>query len=171
MKKILFYSLMITLLAIFNSCSEDPEIWQSSTADFDGNWFVRYDSDTEADPFHAGFTTLFTYNTASDNGNEIWITDEAGFWDYKVTIPVNQGNMTFGSSSEVTSIVDGYGINVIIENGKIIKEAVKLPSGVIADSIYFEIWFEDLTYPDGSPLAKLFVGGHRKTGFHEDDHH
>lgn len=154
------------------SCTEDVDIWDSSTKEFAGDWYVRYDHATYGeDPFGAGFNGLTTYNTAADDGKEIWLSDDGHFWDYKVRIPVNQSDISFGSADKVMSIVDGYEIEVIIKNGKIIKEAALLPSGVMADSIYFEVWFEDLEGATGIANDVLYVGGYRKTGFSEDEPH
>ncbi|SFE39621.1 lipid-binding protein [Sunxiuqinia elliptica] len=172
MNRIYLYAIIFSFFGILSGCQEDPEIWDSSTADFDGNWYVQYNHETLGeDPFGEGLTTLYTYNTASNDGAEIWFTDEGGFWDYKVRIPVNQASLTFGSTSEVTSIIDGYEIKVIVNNGKIIKNAVELPSGAIVDSIYFEVWFEDLQDATEIENDKLIVGGHRKSGFEEDEPH
>ena len=146
------------LLVVLYACNEDPDIWDSSTVALDGNWYVTYAP-------YSGFTPLYTYNTAANDGQEIWISDDDNFWSYKVRIPANPEAGTFGSSETVTSIVDGYPIEVRVENGQIFPEAVELPSGAIADSIYFEIWFEDL---DG--YDKLIVSGYRQTGFPEDEH-
>ncbi len=169
MKKIVKYLFVIGLVTIFGSCDDELHIYYSSTAELDGNWYVKYNHATYGeDPFNVGYTPLYTYNTATDNGQEIWLSDEANFWDYKVRIAANPGGLSFGSSAEVTSIVDGYEIKVIIENGKIIKNAVELPSGVMADSIYFEVWFEDLAESTEIENDRLLVGGYRVTGFPED---
>lgn len=172
MKKAFIYLFAIGLLTILGSCKEDLEIWNSSTTELDGDWYVRYDHASYGeDPFGAGYTPLFTYNTAANDGKEIWMSDEANFWDYKVRIKANPAAGTFGSAEQVTSIADGYNIKVIIENGKIIKNAVKLPSGVMADSIYFEVWFEDLEASTDIANDRLLVGGYRKTGWSVDDPH
>jgi hypothetical protein len=162
MKKAYIYTIMFVFLAIFNACQEDPEIWNSSTTNFDGNWYVMYSIDGEPE---SDYTTLYTYNTAANDGSEIWLTDEADFWDYKVAVPVNQENLTFGSSSALTSIVDGYTIEVTVNNGKIIKDAAELHSGAIVDSIYFEVEFGD------KPGVIYQAAGFRKTGFEDDEPH
>lgn len=165
MKKAFIYLFVVGFLFTIGSCDDDLDIYNSSTNELDGNWYVQY---YHADLGYPAYTPLYTYNTAADNGQEIWITDEANYWDYKVKIAANPKSLMFGSSSEVTSIIDGYEIGVIVNNGKIVKNAVKLPSGVMADSIYFEIWFED----GGVPTSDVIVaGGFRKTGFEEDEPH
>ncbi len=172
MKRAFIYLFTISVLIVLASCDDELDIYQSSTAELDGNWYVRYDHATYGkDPFGAGYTPLYLYNTAADNGQEIWMDDAGNFWEYKVRISANPENLSFGSPSEVTSIVKDYEIKVIVENGKIIKNAVELPSGVMADSIYFEVWFEDLEDATGITNDRMLVGGYRKTGFPEDDPH
>ncbi len=164
--------IIAALFVSLYSCTEDIDLWESPVKDFAGDWYVRYDHETYGeDPFGAGFNGLTTYNTAVDDGTEIWLTDEGHFWDYKVRIPVNVDGLTFGSETPVTNFVDGYEIEVVVKNGKVIKEAALLPSGVMADSIYFEVWFEDLEGATGIADDVLYVGGYRKTGFSEDEPH
>lgn len=172
MKKNIFYLLLILLL--FAACDE-KEDWEqinSSTMEVSGEYWVHYDhTEYGADPFGVGYTKLIISNTANDDGKEIWISDEGNFWDYKVKIPTNVETLTFGGEQEVPSIVEGYEIGVKIMNGKIIENAVNnLASGVSADSIYFEVWFEDLEDATGIANDKLIVSGFRKTGFLEDEH-
>ncbi len=102
----------------------------------------------------------------------MWLTDiVAGtprFWDYQVRVPVHVQTMTFGSDQLLPN--ESYDIGVKIMNGKVIEDAVTLPSGYVADSIYFEVWFEDLEEGSGGAITdKLLVGGYRKTGFAEDE--
>jgi hypothetical protein len=173
MKKIIYSLFSISmLLFLFTACDDEVEIWESSTGELDGNWYVSYDhSQYGEDPFGVGLTMVHTYNTAADNGQEIWLTDEGNFWEYKVKIPASPLDLTFGGSDPVTSVVEGYDIQVRVTNGKVIKGAVKLPSGVMADSIYFEIWFEDLVDATGIENDTLYVSGFRQTGFQEDEPH
>ena len=153
------------------SCTEDPEVWDSKVLELSGDWFVRYDHESYGeDPFGSGFTPLMTFNTAKDDGTEIWITDDGNFWDYKVKVNVNASNLTFGSDQALVNSVDGYEIGVKIMNGKIIKNAVTQPSGYVSDSIYFEVWFEDLEDQTGIANDKLLVGGFKRSGFTEDLH-
>ena len=172
MKKNILY--LIIAVLIFASCDEKEDYMQinSSVMDVSGEYWVHYDhAEFGADPFGAGYTKLLISNTAADNGTEGWLSDEGNFWDYKVKMPINMEQLTFGSDQEITSIVDGYEIQVKITNGKIIHDAVSnLASGVTTDSIYFEVWFEDLEESTEITNDKLIVSGFRKTGFLEDEH-
>lgn len=77
---------------------------------------------------------------------------------------------TFGSTDTLVSYIEDYDIKVLVRNGRIIEDAVTTASGVVADSIYFEVWFEDLEGATGIADDKLFVSGYRRTGFLEDEH-
>lgn len=166
--------IIIALFAmVVSSCDlkEDYEVEKSKVVEAAGQWFVMYNHETFGeDPFGAGFTALKTFNTSADDGTEIWLTDEGNFWDYKVKIPIDLGSLTFGSEDTVISAVADYDIKVIVRNGKIIKNASVQPSGATTDSIYFEIWFEDLQDATEIPNDKLLVSGFRRTGFLEDEH-
>lgn len=171
MKKIIYSILSLTLMVSLFSCTEEAEVWDSSTKDFAGNWSVVYDhSSYGSDPWGQGHLPLRTFNTASDNGTEIWVED-ADFWGFQVRIPVNADGVTFGSADTVYSIVEDYEIKVIVNNGRIVQDAVKLPSGVMADSIYLEVWLEDLYEDTGSTTDTLLVSGFRVSGFPEDVPH
>lgn len=174
MKRFIYYILAITAVMLVSSCDE-KEDWDqinSSVMEVSGEYWVHYDHDEYgADPFGVGYTKIIISNTSADNGTEIWLSDEGNFWDYKVKIPTNIENLTFGEDQEIISIVEDYDIAVKVTNGKIIHDAVtNLASGVTADSIYFEIWFEDLEDATGIADDKLIVSGFRKTGFLEDEH-
>ncbi|MGQ8338852.1 lipid-binding protein [Sunxiuqinia sp. A32] len=161
-----YFIYLILAVALLASCDkkEDYEQINSNAMEAAGEWWVDYNDGTGG----SGYYKLHTYNTASDLGDTIWIDDVDEFWVYKVKCPVNIEDLTF-SGTGLTSVAlwDGepYDITVNITNGKIIKNAVtNLASGVTADSIYFEIEFED------DPGTIYQAAGFRKTGFVEDEH-
>lgn len=173
MKKVIYILFILFLGVSFQSCEKEIESGGTAVEQLSGDWFVRYDHESYGeDPFGSGFTPLMTFNTAKDDGTEIWITDDGNFWKpgYKVKVSVNVANLTFGSDQALVNSVDGYEIGVKIMNGKIIKNAVTQPSGYVSDSIYFEIWFEDLEDATGIANDKLLVGGFKRSGFTEDLH-
>ncbi len=167
-------SILFLLIAVFlfSSCDvkDDFENEESPLVEMAGEWYVHYDHNVYGpDPFGVGYTSLVTYNTSADDGNEMWINDEGNFWTYQVKIPVNLTALTFGSQDTVINHIDGYDIKVLVRNGKIIKDASTRESGAIADSIYFEMWFEDLEGSTGIAGDTLIVSGYRRTGFLEDE--
>jgi len=166
MKNYIIYSILA--VALFTSCDEkaDYEQIDSNVVEAAGEWWVNYTTDG----YESGYTKLLTFNTAADDGKEIWISDEGNFWVYKVKCPVNidLDNVTF-SGTDLISVAlwqgEPYDIAINVTNGKIIKDAVtNLASGAVADSIYFEIEFED------DPGTIYQAAGFRKTGFVEDEH-
>jgi hypothetical protein len=165
--------LLLAFIAfILSSCDRKEEFVneESAVVELAGEWYVHYDHPVYgADPFAVGYTSLVTYNTAVDNGQEIWLNDEGNFWTYQVKIPADVSELTFGSQDTVINAIAGYDIKVLVRNGKIIKDASLRKSGAIADSIYFELWFEDLEGSTGIPSDTLIVSGYRRTGFLEDE--
>lgn len=171
MKKLIYY-LSTALLLLGVSCEQDEiDPGKVKFNELSGEWFVNYDHAVYGlDPFGVGYTRIITSSTASESETEMIITDESNFWDYRVKSAMSISDKTFGSVDQVDNLVADYGIKVIVENGKIIEDAVTLPSGLVADSIYFEIWFEDLEGATGIENDRLIVSGYRRTGFEEDEH-
>ncbi len=165
--KSIYIVLGLIVLVMLSACKKElPQVWMSSTSGFDGNWYVRYDNETTTDPYNKGYVANTIYNTAN-NGDSIWLEGSTDFLKYKLRIPVNSLTNTFGSDSVVFDNTTGS--NIIVSNGKIIKNAVTLPSGSVVDSIYYQIWV-DLGLGNGFVLINktLNVGGYRKSGFLED---
>lgn len=162
--------LLILTLTFTSSCTEEVDVWDSSVKDVSGEWFVRYDHSTYGeDPYGYGFTHIFTYNTAANNGQELWINDNDFTVKYKAKIAVNPVDLSFGSNTAVANTLSTSNQTVKIVNGKILKKVSVQPSGYVADSIYFEVVFSNLDIP-GTPDDTLRVGGFRRTGFLEDEH-
>ncbi len=149
---------------------EEPEIEYSVVWPMSGEWYVTYGIDGN---IVKDYTLLYTYNTASESTSEFWISDggntgsnNATFWSYCVKTPLNLEAKTF-SGTDLVSTADWqgepYSIKVNITNGKVIKDGTKSKTGVVSDSIYFEIEFED------DPGTIFQCSGHRRTGFLEDE--
>lgn len=175
MKKTLYFILIAVVLSL-TSCEKlhdwnqpkEPETKNSSVYLLGGEWWVRYYIDGEV---IADYSPLFTYNTAADDGKEMWISDGGNFWTFTVKSACNVKNISFGSADTLISTADWegspYDIGILISNGKVIKNGGFSASGVVTDSIYFEIRFED----DDSPYETVYQGaGTRKTGFLEDEY-
>jgi hypothetical protein len=174
--KLLSFILALTAIIGFNSCREDVDPGGTAVESMCGEWIV----------YSADFDVSFTVRTSSiaDNvANKIIVTDRTAagtssdFWGFTVKADCDLAAKSF-SCTEVdnefwtettTGIYTPYEIKVSIRGGKITEEAVELPSGVLADKIEFDIWFEDIE-DEGAP-ADYFctIVGYRKSGFFEDD--
>ncbi len=164
--------LAVSLLFVMVACkTEDIDPGAAANNELSGEWYVHYDHSVfGADPFGVGYSRILTSTTADESATDLIITDEANFWDYRVKARMEVSSMSFGSSDTLVSFVDGYDIKVLVRNGRVIEDAVTTAAGVQADSIYFEIWFEDLDGATGIVSDTLFVSGYRRTGFTEDEH-
>ncbi len=163
---------MVSLIFIFVACdTNEIDPGAAANNNLSGEWFVHYDHNQfGADPFGAGYTRILTSTTASQSATNLIVTDEGNFWDYRVKTEMDISSKSFGSSDTLISFVDDYDIKVIIRNGVILEDAVTTAAGVLTDSIYFEVWFEDLEGATGIPSDTLVVSGYRRTGFDEDEH-
>ena len=161
--KIIFF---LVVVLSFYACDkkEDFEQVNSSTVDVAGEWWVQY---SDGEGYESGFYKLLTFNTAADDGQEMWIHDADHWWYYKVKCPVNVADKTFTGTNMISAELyqgEPYDISINITNGKIIEGVSLQPSGVMADSIVFNIEFED----DAGTIYQ--ASGFRKTGFLEDEH-
>lgn len=157
MKKYIFYFTLLALVVSACDLKEDYEVEKSKVVDAAGQWYVNYSTDG----YESGYILLNTYNTAADDGKAFWITDDGAWWDYKVKCPINTNDLTFSGSDLANT---AYDIKVKVLNGKVILKGGKSTTGVVTDSIYFELEFED----DPGTIYK--AAGHRRTGFLEDEH-
>ncbi len=160
------------LAFIVSSCAtEDIDPGAAANNELSGEWFVHYDHNFYGpDPFQVGYTRILTSTTASQSASELIVTDEDNFWSYRVKARMDVPSKTFGSQDTLISFVDGYDIKVLVRNGRIFEDAITTAAGVVTDSIYFEVWFEDLEGATGFASDTLFVSGYRRTGFNEDEH-
>ena len=175
------YLVILFLAVVFYSCEKlhdlnqqkDPEIDLSSTYPISGEWWVRYYDDAEltSEVVPDTYFPLYTYNTSSDDGEEIWIWDMNTFWIYRIKCPVNMTNNTFAGDTLISTSDyedDGdlvlYNIWLNVTNGKVIPNGGHSTSGVVSDSIYMELEFED------DPGTIYYATGVRRTGFLEDEH-
>ena len=170
MKNILIFT--VFFMCVLASCNtEEIDPGAAANNDLSGEWFVQYDHNVYGhDPFGVGYTRVITSTTASQSANELILTDEDNFWSYRVKVRTDIPSKTFGSTDTLINYIDDYDIKVLVRNGRIIEDAVNAASGVTTDSIYFEVWFEDLEGATGIASDTLIVSGYRRTGFLEDEH-
>jgi len=176
MKQNILIILVITFLSAFSFTScEKIEPGGTNVEAMCGEW-IAYSPD-----FHHEFH-LKTSNTANNDADKIIVTDRtaagtgAGFWGFTVKAGCDLTAKTFSCTNieneywtEVGGVYKPYEIKISIRNGKITEKAIELPSGVLADKIELEIWFEDIA-DEGLP-ADYFckIVGYRISGFDEDD--
>ncbi len=159
---------IMTLLSVISlaACEPDaPEVKYTSTFPLNGEWAVIYRVETSPGVFEdqSGYTPLIISNTASDNGDSIWMTDDENFWDFKIKAAAKAKSRSFSSEGSI-SVVDDYNIEVIVTDGKVILDAVVTKGAqTVTDSIYMQLEFED------DPGVIYHCSGVRRTGFLEDD--
>lgn len=158
----LFLFLFVGTLLV--SCDEggDPDPGATKVVDMAGDWYVQFLVDGE-DIYGLDYQLISTYNTAADDGTEMWIDDHENTWAFKVKSPVNTTDLTFTGTS-LSSNVDGYEVDVTITNGIIVKGAATTSGGNTSDSISFDAEFSD------DPGTIYQFRGYKRTGFLEDEH-
>lgn len=175
MKKIFYTILLVTVSILIASCEKNP-IPMTSTEAMAGDWYVMCDGCDASgnviegleDPFGLGNWHTYTYNTAKDNGAEMFVSDgkTANFWDYAAKVTIDLNNLTFQTNGAVKN--ENYDCEVTITGGKITLGGATTPSGVKADAIEYYIVFSDDNYV-GKYYDKLKVYGYRYTGLANDD--
>lgn len=184
MKKVLFI-VAAAIIAFAISCQKDP-IGKTEAAALAGQWYVMYngvDANGEIVPgfedFNGGYSLALTFSVASNSADSLWVsdTDESNFLGYQVKVPCNLSALSFGSDTEEPNRhPDSYGIansyitdKVIVSKGKIMPGAATTPSGMPADSIYFEVKLSDDALAAAYGYDHYQVVGYRYTGFAGDE--
>lgn len=162
MKNIVKTVIILLSFSLFIACDEggDPDPGATGVVEMSGDWFVQTFLNGE---MVADYARISTYNTAADNGAEIWVDDHGNIWDFKVKSPVNTSSMTFQGTS-LASDVDGYVITVNIVNGTIEKDGATTTGGNTADKISFDAEFSD------DPGTIYSMVGYKRNGLFEDEH-
>ncbi|MCR5131586.1 MAG: hypothetical protein K6C10_09045 [Prevotella sp.] len=177
MKKILYFATLLFGLAL-TSCEKD-DIGGTATEATAGQWYVTVDAADENGNLVAGFEDLFglgrvimlTYNTSANNPNEMIVSDNSTFWDFKVKVNCDQQALTFQTTTtENNNLVADYeDINVQVTGGKILPQAGRQNNGSPADSIVFYVSFSDDDYPAAYGYKNYRVSGVRYSGLVEND--
>lgn len=164
---------VVVVLTSFASCDEggNPDAGGTSVAKMAGDWYVQTLVDGEV---AIDYQLISTYNTAANNGNEMWIDDHSNIWSFKCKSPLNIEALTFAGDNLASSVVDDddstpdvvetYDITVTITNGKVVKNGTTSTGGHIVDAISFDAEFSD----DPGTIYKMV--GYKRTGFLEDEH-
>jgi len=182
MKLINRFFIVFLLIAVCTvSCKKD-DIGGTATQELSGEWFVTADalnadgSLIEKDIYGIGHFLVGTYNVSGNTSDAIFIDDYENFWAFKGKVNADLGTATF-SGSDVENeyptdldpdpdVEDLIYVPFTVTNGKILKGAATTPSGMPADSIVFEVKFDDDTSFD-----RYRITGYRYTGFVDDEDH
>lgn len=162
MKNIVNALIFLIAANLVVSCDEGGNLDPGATAvvEMSGDWFVQTFVGGE---MVADYAQISTYNTASDDGTEIWLDDHGNIWDFKVKSPINLSALTF-SGTNLNSDVEGYAITVTISNGTIVTNGATTSGGNTADSISFDAEFSD------DPGTIYTMIGYKRNGLLEDEH-
>ena len=156
MKKVLYLATMLLCMAI-TSCQKE-DIGGTATESLAGDWYVEasVDGNVIYGPFH-----LFTYNTSSNNPNEIWVDDLGNFYTFKVKATGDVNGLTISAASVQNQ--NGDDITVSITNGKILKNGGVQNNGSPADLITMDVEYSD------DPGTIYHLEGVRYSGLVEND--
>lgn len=154
MKKTL-YIIVGLLMMSFYACQEEVEVDPGQTAviEVSGQWWLRMydDAGNELD----SWLESYTYNTASNTKDSIWI--EVHDYDMRFKVACDVISKTFNATGTL-DVLNGDVVD--ISNGIILEDATTTMGGHVVDSIYFN-------YSDAS--GDYVFAGQRFTGFAEDD--
>lgn len=174
MKKILLYTAVLVASVLFMTSCEKDQIGGTATQEMAGDWYVTavaVDSVgnvvyTDDELFGLGHFHLDTYNTSSNSSTEMWINDNGTLWDFKTKMNIDLNAQTFQA---IDAQNEAYDSKLTITNGQILYGAATTPSGMPADSIVFNVSFNDDTYPAQYGYKEYRVAGYRYTGFTKDN--
>lgn len=174
MKKILYSILAIAFSIFAVSCEKDP-VGMTATVDAAGDWYVVADGcDADGnviegmeDFFGVGYWHLLTYNTASNDTNELYLSDLGNLWEFTVKVKLNLDALTFDTDGKLV-VNEVYECGVKIVGGKITPNGTTTPSGMPADAIELLVLFDDDSYA-GAYYDVLKIHGFRYTGFVADE--
>ncbi len=154
MKKYMYILGLLALGMMIISCEKEtenallPDAEESVSVNVTGQWEVVAHNDSVAvfGPF-----MILTVGDPEARNDSITIQDsEVKFWKFQAKAAVNENDGTFETKLSTCELCD-EGVGIKISNGKIVD----------ADSIYFEIQFEDDETPYGNTYR---LKGHRVNG-------
>ena len=175
-KYISFFVTALVLSLGLASCSTETDEPAGGTAveDMCGHWVVTcdviYGGENLGDYYGLGQWDMITYNTANNDQDVMWISDQGNFWGYTGKMQVDYNAKTFSCKDVYIytfDVKDDEG-NVIgqedafmtITNGKIIKNGGENVNGKPTDAIEYDIQFSD-----DDPDIVYHIHGVRYAGF------
>ena len=128
-----------------------------------GHWVVVADiimyGQVYEDPDGIGQWDMYTYNTANDDTDQMWLSDGNNFWGYTLKVAIDLNAKTF-------SVNNGFIYNdgeadqfCTITDGKIIENGGLNVNGKPTDAIEYKIEFTD------DPGTIYYIHGVRYAGF------
>ncbi len=184
MKKIIYSILSLAMVALA-SCSKD-EPGGTNMQEMAGQWYVTMDGvDANGniimeDPLGNGRFLVLTFNTTNDDSDLMWVSDiENLYWtyyyydipsDFQTLVKVDKASMTFGNT-DWSDNINYNGEQMLVTNGKIVKNGTTTPSGMPADYIWFEVKYSDQVMMDlmDGEVDHFSFSGYRYTGFVADE--
>ena len=166
MRKIISIFLALFALSfVFSSCKKTFDVGQTATVNMSNGWWLTfYDA---ADSSQQSNTVFFTtYNTSENKTDSMWIDDLGNFWDFKGKVAIDYAAHTFNSTLSENQY---YSSEAKILNGQIFPKGGHSKTGVVTDSIYFQIQFSDDGSSNGYETT-FYATGTARTGFIDDDY-
>ena len=168
MKNIFKRGLMaVAIIGALASCDNergyaDYDPGMQENGEVSGEWFiVGYETDGVTPAYDHTLSRFITYDAETIGDNDFYIEETVPFFELRSKVQ-NNGDLMFSGQTDAPELVTGG--TVTISNGKIIKDGGRSTGGTVVDSIYFEAEF------DWDPGYIYKFGGHRRTGFEEDEH-
>lgn len=167
MKK--YISFFVTALVLglgFASCSTETDEPAGGTAieDMCGHWVVTcdliYDGENLGDYYHLGEWDMMTYNTANNDQDVMWLSDNDNFWGYTGKVKIDYTAKTFSGNDIYIYDDDDGPVYMTVTNGKIVKDGGLNVNGKPTDSIEY-----DIRFTDDDPDAYYHIKGVRYAGF------
>jgi hypothetical protein len=164
MRKI-FYLLVLSI-AFLNSCKKSEyNPTTNATINMNGEWWAElYESDDTTVIFaYEDFAHSFTTSNSSKNVNSELILDMSKLDNItsKSIVPINYSALTFNSNTTLLNLPDSTN-TILLNEGKILKNAAHSPSNHVTDSIRIVFEFID------DPGVKYVLKGYKDTGWPED---
>jgi hypothetical protein len=172
------YSILITVLMLsMIACDtmKEPKEEYSPTFPLSGEWWVTYKIDGK-DSLLLGHSKLLVSNTSANVSTEILLNTSNRLFGFAFKSSSDIGAKTFSVTNSV-NLTDSsvfklpvYFNSFSIENGKVLLDAGHSLTGIVTDSIYFELIPSLASKAGLNASTKIVVSGVRRTMFPDDDY-
>ena len=161
------FALSLGLCLGLASCAVETDEPAGGTAveKMAGHWVVTVDAYDEEgnllyeDPYGMGEWDMYTYNTANNDADQMWLSDGDNFWGYTIKVPIDLNAKTFSCQNEYIYDSDAGEEFCTITDGKIIENGGLNVNGKPTDAIEYKIEFTD------DPGTIYYIHGVRYAGF------